>query len=1295
MKKLISVIIVVGLVLGLVPFSFAEGEIASEPKIKVSDVYAQARDTVSVDVFIENNPGIFGAKLTFEYAEGLTLIDSSQGEALSVLTMTKPGKYTSPCSFGFDGESISEEDIKDGTVLTLVFEIEEGSISGKEYFVKVSYKHGDIFDADYEDLELLCESGFVTVVDYTLGDVNDDTFINVVDIVLMRRHFVGGYDIQINEAAADINGDGNVNAKDVNLIRQYLVGNVEFDFTPAHRCLPNLVEVEASAVSCVKDGNIAYWYCSSCEKCYTGSDATGEIAYEDAQIRSEGHKTVVDEAVAPTYENDGLTEGSHCSVCGEVFVAQTVIPKLEAYYHSITYNNLNGAAAPDKTSYAEHEGVKVMPTLSVDGYVFKGWYTDPFEGEKVSAIPAGSTEDYVLYARWEIITYKIVYDCKNGTNAETNVSEYTVNDTVIFAEPTLKGYVFAGWIDEDGATVSRLQKGSVGDIVLTATWKTARCIAHPIDTIANPLFAPVKFVHEEDSDEYTYIYYLGYIENIPLGWNGEYQYYNGVVNIQKEFSTSTIEGTEIAETISDITEDTRGWQSTFSVESDSKIECPFVVEQNIKVSISDTQTGSTTKTHEDGTVTTTTEERVEAVTEISDFSNSPVGFYRYVNLASVDVFATVTYNAAEDTYYLANFNAVRYVSQGWDYSAKSSSFDDEVDSDLPFEMPDTIKDVAFELTQSTKIQDFVFEEGVDANGRNVATLVDYKGNDKNVIVPTYYVNDSGISHRVVGIKNASSDSDGVFAGSDIETVKLGDYITRISDYAFHGCTSLKNVTASSITEIGAYAFYGCSSLDYTVTEGITYIGESAFEGCISIDKVEITENVTYLGTKAFDGCGELDLYATVSNHSVIAGLSDVTATKLTLNLSQLSGEGDTDFTAVDTVKEFYVVSGPKNGEAASGINVAYGLRIDSYAAYTEIKDTVIVNVNTAVNHALEIYSPVVCLNNVEVTVSKISGHALWLRSGEYEEIETSVTELIVRKGVKLTGSGTGEGLRCGTNVYIHSADNFAGELYVSAGENSGETGTRIFGDVFFGGYLSVYSTGGRGNDGLVTGGVGEHGGHGIVADNITVDINGTFSAVGGDGGNGRTGESFDWWVDGNGRAGKAGGDGGRGGNAMITSSLTILNANKLKLILVSGNGGKGGNGGIGESANRIAGTVRVGGRGGDGGDGGDAGKLISCSGITATSNEISCDQKLLSFSASVGSGGNGGNGGRGGHGDDYKFLWLHEWSNPGEGGSAGAAGLAGKLGYEEGIFVSNNITEVLGTVGKNGAAGAKGSSDGK
>lgn len=49
---------------------------------------------------------------------------------------------------------------------------------------------------------------------------------------------------------------------------------------------------------------------------------------ETREIEATGHTVVVDPAVAPTYDDTGLTEGSHCSVCNTVIKAQEIVPAL-------------------------------------------------------------------------------------------------------------------------------------------------------------------------------------------------------------------------------------------------------------------------------------------------------------------------------------------------------------------------------------------------------------------------------------------------------------------------------------------------------------------------------------------------------------------------------------------------------------------------------------------------------------------------------------------------------------------------------------------------------------------------------------------------------------------------------------------------------------------------------------------------------------------------------------------------------------------------------------------------------
>lgn len=98
----------------------------------------------------------------------------------------------------------------------------------------------------------------------------------------------------------------------------------------------SLIYYDAVAATCVKDGNVAYYYCSTCNKYYADKDETEELSADDIVIAATGHTIVVDERVEPTCTETGLTEGSHCSICDKVIVAQTTIAATGHTYVSVT-----------------------------------------------------------------------------------------------------------------------------------------------------------------------------------------------------------------------------------------------------------------------------------------------------------------------------------------------------------------------------------------------------------------------------------------------------------------------------------------------------------------------------------------------------------------------------------------------------------------------------------------------------------------------------------------------------------------------------------------------------------------------------------------------------------------------------------------------------------------------------------------------------------------------------------------------------------------------------------------------
>ena len=92
--------------------------------------------------------------------------------------------------------------------------------------------------------------------------------------------------------------------------------SVETISATGHTAGETVVE-NTTASSCTEKGsydNVVY--CSVCEV---------EISRETITVDALGHTPVVDAAVAPTCTATGLTEGSHCSVCSAVIVAQETV----------------------------------------------------------------------------------------------------------------------------------------------------------------------------------------------------------------------------------------------------------------------------------------------------------------------------------------------------------------------------------------------------------------------------------------------------------------------------------------------------------------------------------------------------------------------------------------------------------------------------------------------------------------------------------------------------------------------------------------------------------------------------------------------------------------------------------------------------------------------------------------------------------------------------------------------------------------------------------------------------------
>lgn len=130
----------------------------------MGDVSAAAGEQVTVQVLVVHNPGILGMSGTLSYDDSVMTLESAvSGAAVSeVLDFTVSDTLNSGCRFLWDGLDIQEEQIKDGTVMELTFQISDTAQSGK-YPITLTLDTDSVVNRDLAPLELDVDSGYLII----------------------------------------------------------------------------------------------------------------------------------------------------------------------------------------------------------------------------------------------------------------------------------------------------------------------------------------------------------------------------------------------------------------------------------------------------------------------------------------------------------------------------------------------------------------------------------------------------------------------------------------------------------------------------------------------------------------------------------------------------------------------------------------------------------------------------------------------------------------------------------------------------------------------------------------------------------------------------------------------------------------------------------------------------------------------------------------------------------------------------------------------------------------------------
>lgn len=169
--------------------------------------------------------------------------------------------------------------------------------------------------------------------------------------------------------------------------------------------------------TCDTPGSVQYWHCDECGNDYL--DEKGHERIDDVTIDILPHVPVTDLGVAPGCESEGLTEGSHCATCGEVIVAQEVIPALG--HETKTFTRVSNPTCTQtglETSVCTRCGETIERVIPATGHT-----EEVLPGTPATCTETGFSEGVRCSVCGAVLVEQEVVPAKGHTYGETVVIE--------------------------------------------------------------------------------------------------------------------------------------------------------------------------------------------------------------------------------------------------------------------------------------------------------------------------------------------------------------------------------------------------------------------------------------------------------------------------------------------------------------------------------------------------------------------------------------------------------------------------------------------------------------------------------------------------------------------------------------------------------------------------------------------------------------------------------------------------------------------------------------------------------
>ncbi len=168
-------------------------------------------------------------------------------------------------------------------------------------------------------------------------------------------------------------------------------------------------------------------------------------------------------------------------------------------------------------------------------------------------------------------------------------------------------------------------------------------------------------------------------------------------------------------------------------------------------------------------------------------------------------------------------------------------------------------------------------------------------------------------------------------GKLIKELTIPNTVTEIKDFAFYGASFTSITIPDSVTSIAGHAFGNCTSLtSITIPDSVTSIGEYAFSYCSALTSIKIPEGVTLIRRDTFSSCTSLTSITIPNSVTLIGDYAFFYCTSLTSVTigNSVTSIGSVAFSGCTKLYEIYNLSSLdiKAGDYNNG-NVGYYAKV--------------------------------------------------------------------------------------------------------------------------------------------------------------------------------------------------------------------------------------------------------------------------------------------------------------------------------------------------------------------------------